>query len=144
VRTERTFQSFHVIRIGERVVANQVGSELRLVTVRRKRQGGAAAPAAHHLRGDQPLFLRRRPLAAQVTPKTGNIPVELSKRHKGPVRTQVHGNRGVRGLPELVGIAENELAGLDRRVTAGMCWAASLDMRIVQSVLEAEWVAPVR
>ena len=85
VRAEGALQSLHVIGIGEVVVAARVSSELRLVTVRRQRQGGAAAPAAHHLRGNQLLFLRRGCLRPQVSPKRGDIHVELAERHERAV-----------------------------------------------------------
>ena len=58
VRAEGTFQSLHVIGIREHVVAVPVAPELRIVAIRCQYQGRAAAPAAHHLCGNQLLLLR--------------------------------------------------------------------------------------
>jgi hypothetical protein len=58
---------------------------------------------------------------------------------------QLQRNRDVGGFPDLVGIAKDELAGLDRLFIASMASrTASFDMRIVQSILEAEWIASFR
>ena len=48
-------------------------------------------------------------------------------------------------LAVLVGIPQYELVGLDRRFTAGMrrC-RASIDMRVVQSILESELFSSFR
>src|SRR5262249_57661511 len=54
-----------VVRIIEIVVSLRVGAEFWVVDVRRQRQGGAAAPAAHELRGQQLAFF----LGAAIRPE---------------------------------------------------------------------------
>ncbi len=60
VRAERHGIPVRVhLLVVEVVVPLRVGPERRIVLVRRQHERGAAAPAAHELRGDEFLFLRR-------------------------------------------------------------------------------------
>ena len=58
MRTGRSFQSDRIVAIQKIVVPVRVPSQRGIVAFRRERQGCAAAPASHHLGGEQ-LFLLR-------------------------------------------------------------------------------------
>src|SRR5262249_7158456 len=76
--------------------------------------------------------------------KRGNVHVEFTERDESAVAAQHLGDRDLGGLALLVGITQDELAGLDWRFSAGIRRPASFDMRVVQPILEAEWVASFR
>ena len=60
---DRALEPARVVGEEEVVVAPGVGTELRVVTVRREGQGGTALPPADHLRPEEVLVLPvRRPL----------------------------------------------------------------------------------
>src|SRR5215510_14010557 len=145
VRAEGALQSLHVLRIGEFVVANEITPERRIVAVWTEHQGSAAAPAAHHFCGDQLLLLWRGGVVSQVATKRGNVHVKLANRHEGPVLAQLLWNRRRGNLAALVGITHDELAGLDGRFAPRPNGrTTALDVRVVQSVLEAERIASFR
>ena len=53
VAAERHLPAVRIGGVGEVVVSQRVGAERRVVSVRRERQRGAAAPAPHQLRREQ-------------------------------------------------------------------------------------------
>ena len=100
--------------IQERVVPSRVGPQGRIVVDRAKRQGRAAAPAAHHL-GRQQLLLRGTGrVRLQIPAERRHALVQLAEDDIGAVAAQ---NLGLRPLDaaHLVAIAQHELACLQGR-----------------------------
>src|SRR5262249_55545421 len=60
------------------------------------------------------------------------------------IATQLSRDGNIGGIPALVGIAHDELAGFDRTFFVDTRWGASLNVRIVQPIFEAERIASVR
>src|SRR6185295_16302145 len=94
-----------------------VAPELRIVLIWRQYQRRTAAPPAHHFGSQELLLLRRRGLGSQVAAKGGHVHVELAERHERAVLAQLLRDWGLGGLSVLVGVAQDELASLDRRFT---------------------------
>src|SRR5215217_4942113 len=79
VRPNRALEAELVVAVEEVIVAGVVGTERRVVFVRRERERGAAGPASHDLRGD-PLGVRLALRgASDVAAESGDISVELAE-----------------------------------------------------------------
>ena len=145
VGAKRALQAPRVVAVPEVVVALRVGAELGVVTVRGEGKGGAALPAAHHLRAQQ-LFLGCTDGGRAQVLAVGRDPgVQLAEHHVGAVAAQVRWRRHRRQLARLVGVAQDDLAGLDRLFArVGRRPAAALDAGLADPVLEPERGAPGR
>ena len=113
--------------------------------VRGQRQRRAALPASDHLGAQQRLLLAAGGSFAEVAPVGRDAGVELAEHDVGAVAAEHLRGRHRRQAARLVGVAEDELARLDRplpRVRAGD--SAALHRRLADPVLEAEGGAPRR
>src|SRR5262249_21068394 len=124
---------------GEVVVAAWVGAELGIVAMGADRQGSAAAPSAHHLRREELFRFWAARHLLQVSPELRHPLVELAEDDIRPIAAEHVGVRHRRKAARLVGVAEDELAGLEglfARIRAGK--VAPLDGGIADSIPEAE------
>src|SRR5439155_24392466 len=96
-----------------------------------------------HFRTQKRLFLACRGLLAQVAPVRGDARVQLARCDVASVAAEYTGRRYRRQASRLVGVAEDELPCLDRRL-AGIRAGdpRPLDRRLADPVLEAEGGAP--
>ena len=99
VRARRRAVPDRVVTVVELVVAARIGAELGIVVQRTARQGGTAAPAAHHLRRDQLLVVTVARVVAQVAAKCGHTLMQLAERDIGAVAPQHLGLRQRRHPP---------------------------------------------
>ena len=107
--------------------------------------GAPLRPAPDELGGQQLLVGRAGGPLAQVLPEGRHPRVQLAEDHVGAVAAQHLGLRHRRQVAGLVHVAQDELAGLERRlvrVVAGN--AAAFNRRLAHAILEAEWLALVR
>jgi hypothetical protein len=143
VRTGRASEAAQVIVIVEVVVPRRIGTQLGIVVVRRQRQRRAAVPSSDHLRAQQRLLLATDRSFAEIASIGRDASVQLPEHDVGAVAAeQLRGRPGWQAAG-LVGVAEDELACLDRSlcgVRAGD--TAALHRRLADPVLEAEGGAP--
>ena len=145
VRAERHLPAVRIGGIGEVVVPPRVRAELRVVLRRRERQRRAAAPAPHQLRREQLPLLLRPGVLAQEAIERPDARLVLTQPGERAVPSQHVGLRHRQRHAGLAGIAEDELAGLDRRSLAGQrIDAAALDRGLADRVLVAERVEVTR
>ena len=126
VRAGRALEAAQVVAVAEVVVALRVGAERRVVALGSERQRRAALPASDHLGAEQRLLFAARGPGAQVLPVGGDPRVQLAEDDVGAVATEHIGRRHRRQAPRLVGVAEDELAGLDRPLAVGSTAAMPL------------------
>ena len=134
-----------IVAVEEVVVPLRVAAELRVVALRGERERGAALPAPDHLRAEQCLLLTVRGLRAEVLPVGRHLRVQLAEDDVGAVSAEHVRGRHRRQLAGLVGVAEDDLAGLERpllRVRRRP--AAAFDRGLADPVLEAERGPPGR
>ena len=106
---------------------------------RASREGRAAPPPAHHLRGQQLLVLGALAFVAEVSAKRSDALVELAEDGVRAVPSEDVGLRRGWKAAHLVPVAEDELPCLERRLErVGAGDAAALDCRMADSVPEAE------
>ena len=116
-----------------------IGTELGVVAVRCEGERGAALPAPDHLRAEEVLLVAARRPVAQVASVGRHLRVQLAEDDVGAVATQHLRRRHRRQLTGLVGVAQDDLAGLERplaRTRGGP--PASLDRGLADAVLETE------
>src|SRR5829696_10490719 len=77
----RALEPARIIAVGEVVVALRVRTELRIVTVRGKREWRPGLPAADHLRPEQRLLPPVGGTFAQVSAVGGDAGVQLAEHH---------------------------------------------------------------
>src|SRR5829696_9130010 len=143
MRTGRTLEAAEVVGIEEVVVAAPVCPKLGIVLLRGEHERSAALPAADHLSAEQGLLLAVGGFGAEVLPVCRHFGVQLPEHDVGAVSTEQVRTGHRRQLARLVGVAEDDLTGLDRllfRVRGGH--AAAFDRRLADPVLEAEGGAP--
>src|SRR4051812_26704634 len=106
------------------------------------RERRAAAPPAHHLRRDQLLLRWILRVRLEVAAERSDSLMQLAERHIGAVASEHLGVRNRGPWIELVGVAEDQLAGLERllaRVRSGD--PGALDGRVAYPVAESERLA---
>src|SRR5215203_3299727 len=144
VRPNGALEAALVVAVEEVVVAGVVGTERRVVFVRRERERGAAGPAPHDLRGD-PLGVRVALRgASDVAAESGDIRVQLAEDQVAPIPPQGVGLGDGSDAARLVGVAQYELSRFDRLllgVRGGDPAAFHRGLR--DAVAEIEGVAPV-
>ena len=121
----------------------RVATEVRIVAVRGEGEGRAALPAPDHLRAEPRLLLAARRLRPEVLPVGRHPRVQLPEHDVGAVPAEHLRGRHRRQRARLVGVAEDDLARLERpllRVRGGS--AAPLDRGLADPVLEAEGRPP--
>ena len=139
VRAGRALEATRIVAVEEVVVALRVGAELGIVALRGERQRRPALPASDHLRAEQRLLLAGRCLRVQVLPVGRDAGVQLAEHDVGAVAAEHLGCRHRRQLARLVGVAEDDLAGLDRPLLrVGWRNPAAFDRRLTDAVLETE------
>ena len=124
VRAGRALEAAQIVAVAEVVVAARVGAELGIVPLRGERERRAALPAPDHLGAEQRLVLAARGLRAQVLPVRRHLRVQLAEDDVGAVAAEHVRRRHRRQLAGLVGVAEDDLAGLERpllRVRRAAC-----------------------
>ena len=100
VRAERDRIAVRVhLAVVEVVVALQVGAERRVVLLGRQHERRAAAPAAHQLRRDQLLLLRRLAVLAEELAERADVLLELAVGEIAAVAGQASGLRQRTGEP---------------------------------------------
>ena len=119
VRAGRALEAAQIVAVEEVVVALRVGAELGIVALGGERQRRAALPAADHLGAEQRLLLAARRLRAQVLPVGRDPRVQLAEDDVGAVAAEHLRGRHRRQLAGLVRVAEDDLAGLERRAPSG-------------------------
>ena len=145
VRAGRAPEAAQVVVVVEVVVARRIRTELGIVPFRGQRERRAALPTSDHLGAQQRLLLPARGAFAEVPPVGRDAGVQLPEHDVGTVAAEQHGGRHRRQAARLVGIAEDELAGLDRSLPGvGAGDPAALHRRLADPVLEAEGGAPRR
>ena len=131
-----------IVVVQEVVVAAWVSAEFRIVSIRAQCEWRAALPAADHLRPEQFLFLWARGIGAEILPIRRHAGMKLQEDDVGAVATEHLGLRHRRQPARFVGIAEDEFAGLDRRLLGvGARNAAAFDCGLTDPILEPEWVS---
>ena len=126
------------------VIAHGISTQLGVVALRGQHQRGAAAPAAHELRGEQLLSFGCVGVLAQVVAERADVLLKPPVGHVAAVARQHLGLRQISGRPVFVGIAQDELAGFQRRSRARRrLLTGSLHHRLRQPVSEAEVVVGV-
>jgi hypothetical protein len=145
VGAQRHLAAVRIGGIGEVVVAPRVRAELRVVPRRRERQRCAAVPAPHQLRREQfPLLLGGGVLAQEAVERP-DAGLALAQPGERAVPPQHVGPRHRKRHAGLAGVAEDELADLDRRSLAGQgIDATALDGGLADRVLVAERVEVTR
>jgi hypothetical protein len=141
----RALEAAQVVAVEKVVVALRVGTDLGVVVLGSEHQRRPALPAADHLRPQQRLLVAARRLGAQVLTIGGDPRVQFPEDDVRPVAAEHLGHRHRRQLSRLVGVAEDDLSGLDRpllRVRGRD--AAPLDRRLSDPILETEGGAPSR
>ena len=139
VGTHRALEPAGVVGEDEVVVAPGIGTELGVVAVRCEGERSAALPAPDHLRAEEVLLVAARRPVAQVAPVGRHLRVQLAEDDVGAVATQHLRRRHRRQLAGLVGVAQDDLAGLERWLPGTRRGpAASLDRGLADAVLEAE------
>ena len=96
--------------IVELVVAHGICTEFRIVALGGQNEGGTAAPAAHELRREQFLIIRRVGVLVQIVAEQSNVLLQSPVGHVASIAAQYFWLRQI-GRPVLVGIAEDELPG---------------------------------
>ncbi len=104
--------------VGEIVRPLEVGAERGVFVVRRERERRAAAPAPHQFGGDELLRLVRVALRPEEFAESADVLLEPQIGHEAAVARQFLRLRDLRDGAAFVGIAEKELARLDRRSRA--------------------------
>ena len=134
-----------VLPVQEVVVAVRIGAQLRVIVLRGQRQRRPAGPAPDHLRRQERLLLGAGGVRAQVLAPGRHLGVDLAHGHVGPVAPQHIGAGHGRQIAGFVGVAEDELAGLDGGfLGVGAGQPDALDVRMADAVAEAEGGAPGR
>ena len=124
--------------IVEVVVAHGVRTQFRIVVIGGQNEGGTAAPAAHELRREQFLIIRRVGVLVQIVAEQSNVLLQSPVGHVASIAAQDFWLRQI-GRPVLVGIAEDELARLQRRARPRRRhFTRALDHRLRQPVAEPE------
>ena len=112
---------------------------------RRERQRRAAAPAPHQLRREQLPLLLGLGVLVQEAIERPDARLVLAQPDERAVASQHVGPRHRKRHAGLAGIAEDELAGLDRRSLAGQgIDAAALDGGLADRILVAQRVEVAR
>src|SRR3954454_5324527 len=139
VRARGTLEAAEIVAVGERVVPLRIRAECGIVVLGRHGKWRATWPAADHLGAHEGLVRAAGGLRPKVLPVGGHARVELAEHHVGPVAPE-HLRRGHgREAAGLVGVAEDELSGLDRRlVRIASGGSASLARVLADPFLEAE------
>jgi hypothetical protein len=97
----------------EVVVAPGIRTELGVVAVRRDGERSTALPAPDRLCAEKVLVLTARRPITQVAAVGRHLRVQLAEDDVRAVATQDLRHRHGRQLPGLVGIAQDDLAGLE-------------------------------
>src|SRR5215211_5789535 len=143
VRASRAPEAAQIVVVVEVVVARRIRTELGIVVVRGERQGRATLPASDHLGAQQRLLLPAGGSFAEVASVGRDAGVQLPEHDVGAVAAEQLRGRHRRQTARLVGIAEDELAGLDRSLPGVGAWdPAALHRLLADPVLEAEGGAP--
>ena len=139
VRSQRASIPVRIhLLIVEVVVAHTVRAQLGIVLIRCQHQRGTAAPAAHELRGEQFLIVRRVGVLVQIVAEQSNVLLQPPVGHVASIAAQDFWLRQI-GRPVLVGIAEDELSRLQRRAgPRRRLFTRSLDHQLRQPVPEPE------
>ena len=139
----RALEAAGVVGKKEVVVAAWVAPDLRIIVVGREGERCATLPAPNHLRSEECLVLAVRCLGAEVAPVRCDLGVQLSEHDVGAVAAQHLRVGHRRQLAGLVGIAQNDLAGLEWSLTSIRGRPATpLDRRLADPVLETEGGPP--
>ena len=139
VGADRALEAAGVVAEDEVVVASRVAPELGVVAGRARGRGARRSASADHLRAEEVLLRAGRRPVAQVAPVGRHLRVQLAEHDVGAVATQHVRGRHRRQLAGLVGVAEDDLAGLERplaRVRGRS--SAPLDGGLADAVLEPE------
>src|SRR6185295_5285832 len=114
VRAARGLETVRVVLPKkEIVVAQRVCAQFPVIAKRAERQGGAAAPAPHHLSRRQLLIFGPLGVLLQVASERSHALMQLAKDNIRPVAAQDFGH-GFLNAAHLVRITEHELAGFER------------------------------
>lgn len=102
VRAERTGKPFVVVRVTELVIPVGIGAERFVIPTGSQDERRPASPSAHHLGGQQLLFLERSRIVTEVTAEFGNPRVKFPDGDIGPVAAQDVRRRSYCDVPVLV------------------------------------------
>src|SRR5262249_19098732 len=126
------------------VVALRIGPQFWVVALGSESKRRAAAPAPDELGGQQLLVLWAGSALAQILAEGRHARVQLAHDHVRAVAPQ---HRGLRHRPQVAGlilVAQDELAGFERRlVRVGARDAAALDGGLADAILETKRLALV-
>ena len=115
----------------EVVVPLRIGAELWIVFVRSEYEWGSASPTSHQLCGDQFLFVGCAAVLAEKVTKSADVLLEPSIGHVTAVSGKNLQLWSIGHNTFLVGIPQNEFAGLQRRAgTRRGLLARTLDDRL--------------
>ncbi|MCJ0905673.1 hypothetical protein [Rhodococcus sp. ARC_M6] len=117
VGSHRALEAAWVIGEEEVVVALWVASQLGVVLVGGECERGAALPAPDHLGAEEVLLFTAGSLGVEVGPVGRYLRVQLSEHNIGAVAAQHLGGGHRRQLARLVGIAQDDLAGVEWSLT---------------------------
>ena len=139
VGTDRALEPARVVGEEEVVVAPGIGAELGVVAVRCEGERSTALPAPDHLRAEELLLLTARRPVAQVASVGRHLRVQLAEDDVRAVAAQDLRRRHRRQLTGLVGVAQDDLAGLEGSLPGTRGGPpASFDRGLADAVLEAE------
>ena len=123
----------------EGVIARRVFTQRGIVVHRTERKRSAAAPTAHHLRGDDLFVHRIGGVRFQILAKFGDSLVQLAKDDIGSIAAQDVRLRNRRAFAHFVGVTQYEFSGLERmfmRISARN--SRALDCGMTDAVFESE------
>src|SRR5262245_39726428 len=128
----------------EVVVPLRIGAQCRIVFVGREHKWRAAAPPAHEFGRDEFLFLGGFALLVEEVAKSPHMFFEAAIRHIAAVVRKNRWLRQMGGRTLFVRIAEDELAGFQRR-TGARCrlFTAALDHWLRQPITVAEVIVRI-
>ena len=139
VGADGAFEAAWVIGIPEVVVPVRILAESGVVTSRGERERCATGPAPDHLGAQESLVGAVHGSGVQVLAVGGHLGVQFAEDHVGAVAAEDRRRRHRRQFARLIGVAENDLAGLEwllSRVRRGP--SAAFDSGLADSVLEPE------
>src|SRR6185503_15973649 len=122
----------------EIVVASRIGAQFGVVVKRAQRQWRAAAPTAHHFRGQQFFLFDFRRIRFQILTKSSNALVQLAKDDVCSVPAENFGFSSLH-TAELISITQHKLPRSQRsflRVRSRN--SAAFDRRMADAVAKSE------